>query len=134
MDCGRGQGKRIVGLIAFVGTMAAKKRGKKSGVKVVMFELSGGPRERQVHSSGDVPKMTADCATLVSLMNRYLYGLLDPFITLLEVHKLMYFMQLAGEPLRLKYRKARYGPYAENLRHVLHAVEGHWVFRIRRWW
>ena len=46
---------------------------------------------------------------------------MDPFVTLLEVHKLMYFMQEAGEPLRLQYAKAPYGPYAENLRHVLHA-------------
>ena len=52
---------------------------------------------------------------------------MDPFVTLLEIHKLMYFMQEAGEPLRLKYAKAPYGPYAENLRHVLHAVEGHLV-------
>ncbi len=60
-------------------------------------------------------------------MNRYLGGLMDPFVTLLEVHKLMYFMQEAGEPLRLGYRKAPYGPYAENLRHVLNDVEGHLV-------
>ena len=61
------------------------------------------------------------------LMNRYVRGLLDPVITLLEVHKLMYFMQEAGEPLRLKYVQAPYGPYAENLRHVLKAIEGHLV-------
>jgi uncharacterized protein YwgA len=60
-------------------------------------------------------------------MHRYLGGLMDPFVTLLEVHKLMYFMQEAGEPLRLQYAKAPYGPYAENLRHVLRAVEGHLV-------
>ena len=60
-------------------------------------------------------------------MHRYLSGLLDPFVTLLEVHKLMYFMQEAGEPLKLQYTKASYGPYAENLRHVLHAVEGHLI-------
>ena len=60
-------------------------------------------------------------------MHRYLGGLLDPFVTLLEVHKLMYFMQEAGEPLRLRFKKAPYGPYAENLRHVLHAIEGHLV-------
>jgi hypothetical protein len=52
---------------------------------------------------------------------------MDPFVTLLEVHKLLYFMQEAGEPLRLKYAKAPYGPYAENLRHVLREVEGHLV-------
>lgn len=71
--------------------------------------------------------MTPAGAALVQLMNRYLGGLMDPFITLLEVHKLMYFLQMAGEPLRLQYRKAHYGPYAENLRHVLRAVEGHLV-------
>jgi hypothetical protein len=71
--------------------------------------------------------MTAGRAALVGLMNRYLAGLLDPFITLLEVHKLMYFMEQSGEPLRLKFTKGPYGPYAENLRHVLKAVEGHLV-------
>ena len=74
-----------------------------------------------------VPKMTPGRAALVGLMNCYLRGLLDPFVTLLEVHKLMYFMQVAGEPLRLKFVKATYGPYAENLRHVLNAIEGHLV-------
>ena len=39
----------------------------------------------------------------------------------------MYFMQIAGEPLRLNYQKAPYGPYADNLRHVLRAIEGHLV-------
>ena len=52
---------------------------------------------------------------------------MDPFVTLLEVHKLLYFMQEAGEPLQLRYTKAIYGPYAENLRHVLRAVEGHLI-------
>ena len=73
------------------------------------------------------PDLSAAQAVLVALMHRYLAGLLDPFVTLLEVHKLMYFMQEAGEPLKLRYQKAPYGPYAENLRHVLNAIEGHLV-------
>lgn len=77
--------------------------------------------------SHEVPTMTAGRAGLAELMNRYLAGLLDPFVTLLEVHKLMYLMQEAGEPLRLKYQKGPYGPYAENLRHVLQAIEDHLV-------
>jgi hypothetical protein len=64
---------------------------------------------------------------LLELIYRYLNGLLDPFITLLEVHKLMYFMQEAGEPLQLNYCKAPYGPYAENLRHVLKTLEGFFI-------
>ena len=71
--------------------------------------------------------MTPGRAALVGLLYQYLGGLLDPFVTLLEAHKLMYFMQVAGEPLSLKFKKGRYGPYAENLRHVLNAIEGHLV-------
>lgn len=43
------------------------------------------------------------------------------------VHKLMYFMQEAGAPLRLQYEKAPYGPYARNLGHVLKRIEGHLI-------
>jgi O-acetyl-ADP-ribose deacetylase (regulator of RNase III) len=95
-------------------------------IRVVVFEPNDVSETRRNYSS-NVPKMTAGRAALVGLMNRYLAGLLDPFITLLEVHKLMYFMEESGEPLRLKFAKGLYGPYAENLRHVLKAVEGHLV-------
>ena len=71
--------------------------------------------------------MTPGRAALVVLMERYLRGLLDPFVTLLEVHKLMYFLQSSGEPLRLNFVKGYHGPYAENMRHVLLAIEGHLV-------
>ena len=60
-------------------------------------------------------------------MRRYLSAVMDPYISLLEIHKLMYYMQEAGEPLRLKYTKGLYGPYAENLRHVLNLIEGHFI-------
>jgi len=96
-------------------------------VRIVIFEPSTDSHDARSNRSSDVPKMTAGRAALVGLMNRYLAGLLDPFITLLEVHKLMYFMEHSGEPLRLKFTKGPYGPYAENLRHVLKAVEGHLV-------
>lgn len=94
-------------------------------LKAIVYEPQGYPAEARANASTDVPRMTPGRAALVSLIERYLGGLLDPFITLLEVHKLMYFLQEAGEPLRLRYVKADYGPYAENLRHVLHAIEGH---------
>lgn len=96
-------------------------------VQVLVFEPNGAPASDKMSHVREVPKMTAGRAALVELIQRYLGGLLDPFVTLLEVHKLMYFMQEAGEPLRLKYVKHHYGPYAENLRHVLRAVEGHLI-------
>lgn len=94
---------------------------------VVVYEPSLDFVDKRKHDRRPVPPMTLGRAALVGLMQRYLEGGLDPFVTLLEVHKLMYFMQCAGEPLRLRYTAARYGPYAENLRHVLNAVEGHFV-------
>ena len=97
---------------------------KLDSLNVIIYEPNSAPVATK---SREVPKMTAGRAALVMLMHRYLGGLMDPFVTLLEVHKLMYFMQEAGEPLRLQYAKAPYGPYAENLRHVLRAVEGHLV-------
>ncbi len=75
----------------------------------------------------EVPKLTLSRAALIELVNRYLQSMLDPFITLLEIHKLMYFLQEAGQPLKLDYKKALYGPYAKNLRHVLNILEKHYI-------
>lgn len=97
------------------------------GVEVTVFEPTGGPTADRMVKSGKAPRMTAGRAALVLLMRRYLDGMLDTSVSLLEVHKLMYFLQLAGEPLRLDYRQDRYGPYAADLRHVLNHVEGHLV-------
>ena len=91
---------------------------------VLIYQPKGAP---DVIKSRDVPNMTPGRAALVVLMNRYLQGLMDPFVTLIEVQKLMYFMQEAGQPLRLNYIKHHYGPYATNLSHVLNKVEGHFV-------
>lgn len=96
-------------------------------VQVMVFEPAGAPAADTMKHQREVPKMTPGRAALVELLNRYLRGLLDPFVTLLEAHKLMYFMQEAGQPLRLRYTQAPYGPYAENLRHVLREVEGHLI-------
>lgn len=101
--------------------------GELEGVQVIVYEPNGAPASDKMAHVREVPKMTSGRAALVELMQRYLSGLLDPFVTLLEVHKLMYFMQEAGEPLRLDYIKHHYGPYAKNLRHVLNAIEGHLI-------
>ncbi len=96
-------------------------------VKVLLYEPKGAPTSDKMQHKREAPKMTAGRAALVELMSRYLKGLLDPAVSLLEVHKLMYFLQESGEPLRLQFKAAHYGPYAENLRHVLNAIEGHLV-------
>jgi O-acetyl-ADP-ribose deacetylase (regulator of RNase III) len=96
-------------------------------VRTLVFEPNDeGPSDKMA-TTKEVPKMTPGRAVLVELFEKYLAGLMDPAISLLEVHKLMYFAQEAGEPLRLKFVKAVYGPYAENLRHVLAAIEGYMI-------
>jgi len=96
-------------------------------VRVTVFEPAGAPDAQSMPRNSVVPRMTAGRAALVGLMDRYLAGLMDPFVSLLEVHKLMYLLQEAGEPLRLRYTKGTYGPYATNLRQVLLRIEGHLV-------
>ena len=96
-------------------------------VEVTLFEPGGGPPDHRPNRSTKAPAMTRGRASLICLMDRYLRVLLDPFVTLLEIHKLMYFMQEAGESLRLEFVEGHYGPYATNLRHALGMVEGHYV-------
>jgi O-acetyl-ADP-ribose deacetylase (regulator of RNase III) len=98
-----------------------------SEVAIVVFEPVGKPALPKSMRWGKIPKLTPGRAALVGLMERYLSGLLDPFVSLLEIHKLMYFMQEAGEPLQLRFVKGPYGPYAENLRHVLNETEGYYT-------
>ena len=60
-------------------------------VRAIVFAPSRKGAATELTRSTEVPRMTPGRAALVGLMHRYLSGLLDPFISLLEVHKLMYF-------------------------------------------
>lgn len=96
-------------------------------LRVSLYEPAAGPAVTTALAPGPAPEMTSGRAALLALIQGYLHGLLDPVASLLEVHKLMYFMQAAGEPLQLEVVKGRYGPYLENLRHVLLRLDGHWI-------
>ena len=96
-------------------------------VEVLVYEPAGPPAAEKMKTRTSRPSMTPGRAALLVLMKQYLEPLMDEAITLLEIHKLMYFMQEAGEPLKLKYVKGVYGPYAQNLHHVLERIEGHFI-------
>lgn len=96
-------------------------------VAVDLYEPAGAPRADSTAKTGRAPKMTPGRAALLGLVRRYLAAAMAPYVTLIEIHKLMYFMQVAGEPLSLRFNKGHFGPYAENLRHVLQDVEGHFI-------
>lgn len=96
-------------------------------IDVKLYPPNGAPDPAAMPNRTERPKMTEGRAALIIVMERYLEGLLDPFVSLLEIHKLMYFLQEAGQPLRLQYHARTYGPYAENLRQVLIKLEGHFL-------
>lgn len=96
-------------------------------VRVLLYEPIGAPSANKMAHSQKTPHLTVGRAALLVLMRQYLAAVMDPFVTLLEIHKLMYFLQEAGEGLKLQYQKAQYGPYAQNLRHVLNLMEGHFI-------
>jgi O-acetyl-ADP-ribose deacetylase (regulator of RNase III) len=96
-------------------------------VDVLVYEPARAPEPSRMKDRTKRPQMTAGRAALLGLMKRYLEPLMDDAISMLEIHKLMYFMQEAGEDLRLNYTKGVYGPYAANLHHVLERIEGHFT-------
>jgi O-acetyl-ADP-ribose deacetylase (regulator of RNase III) len=84
------------------------------GVRVLLFEPDGAPvpKEWSGPRTCDHDARPRSAGRAHRALSR---RLMDPFVALLEIHKVMYFMQEADEPLRLRYTKALYGPYAENL-------------------
>lgn len=96
-------------------------------VQVLLYEPIGAPPVDKMVHAPKLPPLTVGRAALLILIRQYLAAVMDPFVTLLEIHKLMYFMQESGEGLRLQYQKAPYGPYAKNLRHVLNLMEGYYL-------
>ncbi len=96
-------------------------------VLILLFSPEGAPPAEEMAREPGTVRMTRGRAGLVGLMRRYLLPAMDPFVSLLEIHKLMYFLQESGEPLRLDFQKGPYGPYAQNLRHVLSRIEGHFI-------
>lgn len=96
-------------------------------VRVLLYPPARAPEAEAMPNRTERPKMTMGRAALILLMDRYLKGLLDPFVSLLEIHKLMYFLQEAGQPLQLNYEAKPFGPYAPNLRQVLIRLERHYT-------
>lgn len=95
------------------------------GVDVILFPPTFRPRAAEMPHAGPAPGMTPGRAALVVLLAAYEKFALGA--TPLEVQKLMYFLQVAGEPLKLRFKPHHYGPYADELRHVLRHVEGYYL-------
>lgn len=96
-----------------------------SDVRVVIFEAGGSPVADTISVATDKPEMTIARALFIRLLE--LYEIPGYTLTKLEIQKLAYFLQEAGENLKLRYVKHQFGPYANNLNHVLQRIDGHFI-------
>jgi len=100
-------------------------------VQVTMFPPAGAPEPNEMPVGTAAPAMSRGRAALVLLINSYAILAGSERVeapsgaSLLEIQKLMYLLQVLGQPMRLTFEKGRYGPYAENLNHQLQLMEGH---------
>lgn len=95
-------------------------------VDVRVYVPAGAPPAREMLTREASPKLTPMRAALLRLMSAYQAVSWD-WPGLVDTQKLAYFLQEAGEPLRLEYTKGPYGPYADNLRTTLRSMEGHFI-------
>ncbi len=94
-------------------------------VSVLLFAPQDAPTARTMPVATARPTMTHAHALYICLME--LYNVPGYELSRLEIQKLAYLLQATGEPLKLRYVKHKYGPYAENLNQVLQRLEGHYI-------
>lgn len=75
--------------------------------------------------SAEPLRMTACHAAILKMFG--IYRVLGYGLSAIEVQKLAYFLQEAGEALNLPFEKHAYGPYSDTLRHALNRMEGHFI-------
>ncbi len=94
-------------------------------LEVRLFEPGAAPSALEMEVRTVRPKMTPGRAAILKVLDTYKQ--LDYGLSKLEVQKLAYFLQQAGEDLGLAFKKFTYGPYSYDLHHALINMEGHYV-------
>jgi len=93
--------------------------------RVLVYPPEGAPDAADMAVSGKVPNMTTNAALTVHMLARY--SVVDLEFSQLELQKLTYFLQEAGEPLHLNFEAMKYGPAAPEIFPMLRRWEGHWT-------
>lgn len=95
-------------------------------VRVLIYPPQKTPEKNHTYIR---PEMNINRALMLLLLKQYC-TFSDDELTLLPVQKLLYFLQEAGQPLKLRFVKYHYGPYADNLRYVLEKLQGYFIEKI----
>lgn len=105
-----------------------------SGIEAIIYEPTAEYQNKPKRVG--VQELTPARALVAEIVRRYAALALD--CTLLEVHKLAYFVQKSvvasgrKDPLDLRFKANRYGPYADRLRHLLNALDGSYLHSSKR--
>jgi O-acetyl-ADP-ribose deacetylase (regulator of RNase III) len=99
--------------------------------RAVVFAPAGAPVPASMPNALPKPVLTALRALLIVTVQRYLERArlqeVREGVSELEIQKLAYLLQAFGTPLQLHFAPGRYGPYADQLAHVLDALAGHYL-------
>jgi len=94
--------------------------------RVLVFPPQAAPSPERMRDARPAPILTPARAALIGLISRYVPP--EEGATPLVVQKLLYFLQVAGEPLqRVRFVRQKYGPYADTARHLVQVLEGHYL-------
>ena len=94
-------------------------------IDVHLFEPKGAPPAREMVNRTAKPELTAVRAAIIKIIS--IYRELEYGLTRIELQKLAYFLEKSGRDLNLEFRKDNYGPYSDKLRHVVKALDGHYI-------
>lgn len=114
---------------ADVRSLIEEALGDLPGVKAMVFEPVG--RYAAAPKRRGVEELTPARALVAEMVRRY--SVLGMGCTTLEVQKLAWFLHRAfkalgtNDPLRLRFSANKYGPYSDQLRHLLDAMDGSYL-------
>ena len=112
---------------ADVEPLIRERLGALPDTEVLLFTPANASR----HLIGDSVRMTWGRAALIELIRSYvdLRRSVEPWedthgASHLEIQKLMYFAQLATPELKPRFEQGYYGPYSDQVRHLIQDMEG----------
>lgn len=94
-------------------------------VDVILFPPGGAPAPADRIVRTAKPELNAWRASLIKVVQAYM--LLGFEATHQEAQKLLYFLKVAGEPVKTSFTKGPYGPYDQGMRFALLQMEGHYI-------
>ncbi len=91
-------------------------------IEIIIYEP--GFNNQTVSVKNEISLTPARAMLLYALKD---YQVLGYSINLLVAQKIAYFLQRIGEPLNLQYEKGHYGPYSNQLQHLLKYLNGYYL-------